>query len=538
MATTAPNIPLVWTTAPDEQGVRLEYRLKYKDGTYSASKVSSCLQPGGTRVLESRVELFQSSEIIVEDTRKRPKVAVTMRADPSEAALSVSDELELWCKISGISCSQETTSGSITLTFDASRWIMADWSSQTRPASWDSWTPDEGNIEVRFSGSKTEHSAGTVTAEEAVIPFVKTREEITVSATYGRATISPAPLPPGSESEISFSGYEWGTVVTLVANDPDECYTFDRWEYMGSDEDPHGINGSTSSTVTLTALPNYKPGEGYSYQARRTSYRAVYKRKQVTLTVAVSPQGAAQAPAPEVSDCGSSWQPIAPAPYDSCDYRFDHWSDEETDRRHSEMSPTSDITLTAIYTRIEHRLSVLVSGNGAGGYSVSPQQSTYHKGDEVYITVTPSAPCSYVDHVSGAARMSDGRYKVTMDDCSSYHTKYVYIYFYKYSYRVTTSVSPEGSGTVRPSSESNVPCGEYRTFTAVPATCSRFLRWSTGSTDPELRVLVNSNKSLVAYFEMLPLDHRLLHGRSTGQLLFTRSGGNLLWAGCHGQTEA
>jgi hypothetical protein len=134
--------------------------------------------------------------------------------------------------------------------------------------------------------------------------------------------------------------------------------------------------------------------------------------------------------------------------------------------------------------------------------------------------------------------MPDRRYKVTMDDCSSYHTKYVYIYFYKYSYRVTTSVSPEGSGTVRPSSESNVPCGEYRTFTAVPATCSRFLRWSTGSTDPELRVLVNSNKSLVAYFEMLPLDHRLLHGRSTGQLLFTRSGGNLLWAGCHGHTEA
>ena len=131
--------------------------------------------------------------------------------------------------------------------------------------------------------------------------------------------------------------------------------------------------------------------------------------------------------------------------------------------------------------------------------------------------------------------MPDGRYKVTMDNCSVPPTKYVDISFYKHYYSVTTSVSPEGSGSVSPSSEAYVPCGEYRTFTAVPSVCSRFLRWSTGSTDPELRVLVDSDKSLVAYFEASPVDHRLLHGRSTGQLLFTQSGGNLLWAGCRGQ---
>ena len=534
MATTAPNIPLVWTAADDEQGVRLDYTLIWKDG-HTTTGSSTCLQPGLSRTIVASNPNI-SSCTVTEDIRKRPKVTVTMRSDPPEAA-SASGGLELWCKISGISCAQVTTSGRITLTYDSAKWVLADEQGQTRPDSWSSGLLylDENVVGAEFSGGRTAYASGT-NAEEAIIPFVKTRESVTVTATYGRATMSPDPLAPGSESEISFSGYEWGTVVTLVANDPDECCIFDHWEYTGSGEDPHGIHGSTSSTVTLTALPNYKPYENHSYTPRYTSYKAVYRKKQVTLTVAVSPQGAAQAPDPEVYNCGSSWRPYAPSPTDSCDYKFDHWSDGETSQRHSRIYPTSDTTLTAVYTRIEHHLIVSVGGNGTGNYAVSPQKSTYHKGDEVYITVTPSAPCSYVDSVYGATRMSDGRYKVTMDDCSSSHTKYVDIYFYKYYYSVTTSVSPEGSGSVSPASESYVPCGEYRTFTAVPSACSRFLRWSTGSTDPELRVLVNSDKSLVAYFETLPIDHRLLYDRSTGQLLFTQYGGNLLWAGCRGQT--
>ena len=177
-------------------------------------------------------------------------------------------------------------------------------------------------------------------------------------------------------------------------------------------------------------------------------------------------------------------------------------------------------------------------GGEEGSYTVSPQQSTYHLGDEVYITVIPSNPCGRVLDVDGATLMPDGRYKVTMDDCSQYHTKYVRIYLYRLRYRVTTSVSPEGSGSVIPPWEDEPyrRCGEYSTYTAVPAACYRFLRWSTGSTDPELTILVDSDKSLVAYFEALPIDHHLLHGRSTGQLLFTQHGGNLLWAGCRGQT--
>lgn len=532
MATTAPSIPLVWTVGEDEQGVRLDYTLTWENGSVSTG-YSTCLEPGGVRTLVTNTAVKSCS--VTEDIRKRPKVVVTMESSPLGVA-SASGRLELWCRMSGISCPQSTTYGSITLTYDRAKWVPAE-SGQIRPDSWGSGLsrPSEGVVAATFYGSNTTYPENTTNKEVAIIPFVKTRECVEVSATKGRATMSPDPLPPGSEDGTACSGYEWDTDVTLVANDPDECCIFDHWEYWGSGEDPHGIHGSTSSTVTLKALPNYKPDVDSEYQARYSLYRAVYRKKQITLTVEVSPQGAAPAPAPEVDECGSSWSPYAPSPADSCDYQFDHWSDGETSQQHSRVYPTSDMTLTAIYTQIEHHLSVSVSGSGTGHYIVIPQQSTYHKGDEVGIKVVPDAPCSYVDSVGGATLMPNGLYKVTMDDCSSSHTKSVHIHFSKYYYSVTTSVSPKGSGSVSPS-WSNVLCGEYGTFTAVPSACYRFLRWSTGSTDPELRVLVTSDKSLVAYFEELPLDHHLLCGQSTGQLLFTQSGGNLLWAGCHGQT--
>lgn len=533
MATTAPNIPLVWTVGDNEQGVRLDYTLIWENGNISTGH-STCLEPGGVRTIASNSSIKKCD--VTEDTRKRPRVAVKMRSDPLEVA-TASGGLQLWCQMSGISCKQSTTSGSITLTYDRARWVPAGRQKWICPASW--WYgldhPSENVVQANFHGDKTEYPEGSVNAEEAVIPFVKTREIVQVSAEYGRATISPDPPPPEVADGTTLSGYEWDTDVTLVANDPDECYIFDHWEYRGDEEtDPHGIHGSTSSTVTLTALPEYKPRADSEYQPRYSLYRAIYKKKRITLTVEVSPQGAAQAPGPLVTECGSPWRPSAPYPTDSCDYRFDHWSDGETDQLHSLIYPTSDTTLTAVYTRIEHHLSVSVSGSGTGDYIVIPQQSTYHKGDEVGIRVIPDAPCSYVESVDGATLMPNGLYKVTMDDCSPSHTKYVRIYFSKYYYRVTTSVSPEGSGSVNPSS-AQVPCGEYGTFTADPAACYRFLRWSTGSTDPKLRILVTSDKSLVAYFEALPIDHRLLYDQSTGQLLFTQAGGNLLWAGCRRQ---
>ena len=534
MSTTAPNVPLIWTAAGDEQGVRLDYRLHWKNGDVSTG-YKTCLQPGQSVTVASNTGIA-STEVIKEDIRKRPKVAVTVGADPPEAA-QVSGGLELWCKISGISCTQVTTTGSVTLTYDRAKWVLNSWTTQTRPPSWSSGPSfiDENTIEVYFSGGRTEYSAGGVHPEKAVIPFLKTREVVTVnSSTGGRASVSPDPLPEVEDVPAAVSGYEWGTAVTLSAGTPDDCYEFDHWEYTGSGSDPHGIHGSRSSVVTLTALPNYKR-EGYSgYQIRESSYKAVYSKKQVQAAVLVSPPAAAVAPAPETLDCGSAWHPLAPLPESECDYRFDHWSDGETERRHSWVYPTSDIALTAVYTRIDHQLSVDVRGDGAGSYSVSPQQSTYHYGDVVYLTVNPNAPCSYLSGVYGADPLPDGRYKITMDACSSSHTKSVTIYLYKHYYRITTSVSPEGGGTVTPSSASYVPCGEYRTLTAAPAECHRFLRWSTGSTDPEIRVLVDADKALTAYFQVLPVDDHLLCARDGHRLLFTRYGGNLLWAGCDG----
>ena len=140
-----------------------------------------------------------------------------------------------------------------------------------------------------------------------------------------------------------------------------------------------------------------------------------------------------------------------------------------------------------------YTLSVSVSPSGAG--SVSPPDGQYDEGTQV--TLTATAASGYVfDHWSGDVTGASSSVTITMD-----RDKSVTAHFTA-QYALNTSVSPSGSGTVSPASDTYDE-GIVVTLTAKPASGYRFDHWSgaaTGTSSP-VTIIMDSDKSVVAHFK-------------------------------------
>lgn len=142
-----------------------------------------------------------------------------------------------------------------------------------------------------------------------------------------------------------------------------------------------------------------------------------------------------------------------------------------------------------------YELSVSVTPNNSG--SVNPMKGTYDENQSVTLIAEPS---TYFTFNAWGGDISSNSKQVTINMDSD---KHVVASFSKMSFNLDISVGTPSGGTVQPASGS-FEAGSTITVIADPAQSYLFDRWEgSTSNENEIEILMDSNKSLVAYFSKL-----------------------------------
>ena len=180
-------------------------------------------------------------------------------------------------------------------------------------------------------------------------------------STTGTGSGSVTLSPPGGS-------YSAGTVVTLTAT-PATGSSFTGWS---------GDLSGTTNPATITINGN-------------KAVTATYTQNPYTLTTNVNPSS------------GGTVTRNNNGPYHlndiviltespSAGYTFSAWSGDGTGTGTTRtVTITGNMAVTATYTQNTYTLTVTVSPTGGGTVTKSPNQSTYHYGDIVTLTESPSA---------------------------------------------------------------------------------------------------------------------------------------------------
>ncbi len=299
---------------------------------------------------------------------------------------------------------------------------------------------------------------------------------------------------PSSGGYVSPSGgtYDEEISVSLTAH-PYSGYTFDHWGGSAS-----GYSSSTS--VTMNSNKSV------------TAYFEEIQPEQYTLSVSSSPSsGGYVSPSGGTYDDGASVT-LTAHPYSG--YTFDHWGGSASGYSSStSVTMNSDKSVTAYFEEIQpEQYTLSVSSSPSSGGDVSPSGGTYDEGASVTLTAHPYSGYTF-DHWGGSASGYSSSTSVTMNS-----NKSVTAYFEEIQpeqYTLSVSSSPSSGGYVSPSG-GTYDEGASVTLTAYPNSGYEFDHWggSASGYSSSTSVTMNSNKSVVAYFE-----------KSTQHIEYTLDGG-------------
>jgi uncharacterized protein (TIGR02145 family) len=173
-------------------------------------------------------------------------------------------------------------------------------------------------------------------------------------------------------------------------------------------------------------------------------------------------------------------------------YGYSLWEFEVYD------APISQFSLTS---------NVLPAGSG----SVAPANGSYNAGTAVPLTATATTGYHFVNW-SGDASGTAAATSVTMNSSKNVTANFALNIT---TYTLSTSVLPAGSGTIA----LNPAGGSYNagttvTVTALPCSGYTFVSWSgaSSSTNSSIQVDMNSNQSLTAAFQLIPVNQWLSSG--------------------------
>jgi uncharacterized repeat protein (TIGR02543 family) len=307
-------------------------------------------------------------------------------------------------------------------------------------------------------------------------------------------TLTVNVYPSGSGRVVlSPSGgvYTAGTVVELTAI-PNSGYTFNMWggDLSGS-QNPTTITMNSNKTV----IAQFVSGGG---SGGTTTY--------YTLTVNISPTGGGNVVKNPDKQQYTAGESVVVGAIPSSGYQFLNWSgDISSTDNPLNVTITTNIVLTANFQQLSgggttYSLSVNVSPQGAGTVSLNPAGGSYTAGTQVTLTATPSS--GYVfSNWTGDLTGTTNPATITMN--SNKTVTAVFTQQQVQQYTLTTSVSPQGAGTVslNPAGGSYT-AGTQVTLTATPSSGYVFSNWTgdlTGTTNPAT-ITMNSNKTVVANF--------------------------------------
>jgi uncharacterized repeat protein (TIGR02543 family) len=176
----------------------------------------------------------------------------------------------------------------------------------------------------------------------------------------------------------------------------------------------------------------------------------------------------------------------------------------------------------------QYNLTTSVTPSGSG--SVSPSSGSYDSGVTVTLTATPSSGYAF-DYWSGNASGSSSTTSLVMDEHKSVIAHFTPVI---QSYTLTTNVSPSGSGSVSPSG-GTFDDGTAVALSATPAGGYVFDHWSgsASGTNPDTTVIMDSDKSVTAYFTSESLFSDDFSNPSSGWVTYSGSDGRVTYSnGC------
>ena len=271
---------------------------------------------------------------------------------------------------------------------------------------------------------------------------------------------------PANGGEVSGGGvYYYNEVATLQAT-ANEGYEFVGWS-DGSSENPHSVTVTGDATYTAT------------FSAVGATY--------YTVTTYVSPANAGSVTGAGTYEEGTSITLEAAA---NEGYTFDHWNDGSTQNPRT-VVVNNNLSFTAYFTAITY--TITTNASPAEGGTVTGG-GTYSYGATAVLTATPNANYSFQQWSDGNVN-NPRQIQVTGD--ATYTAVFMSSGGQTYVLKVESS-DPSlgmvfGGGTY--------PAGTEVQILAYPNTNAAFVRWDDGNTDNPRIVLMDSDKSFVAYFE-------------------------------------
>ncbi len=264
--------------------------------------------------------------------------------------------------------------------------------------------------------------------------------------------------------------YNNGATCTLTAT-PASGYQFQNWK-------KNGTIVSTNANYSFTVTEN-------------ATYTATFGEIPInyyTITTAASPTVGGTVSGGGTFQEGSSTTLTATA---NTGYSFSKWQDNSTTNPRT-ITVTQNATYTATFTQDHYTVSVYASP--ASGGTVSGGGSNFTYGSTATLTATPASGYEFQGWSDGS---TDNPHTVTVFGNATYTATFGEVgttYF-----TVTTSVTPEGSGTV--SGGGTYEAGTSIVLTATPNTGYTFLRWSDGSTTNPRTLTVTTDMSFTALFD-------------------------------------
>jgi len=233
---------------------------------------------------------------------------------------------------------------------------------------------------------------------------------------------------------------------------------------------------------------------------------------QYTLNTSVEPAGSGS-----VSPSGGSHNEGAPVKLTAKPnegYVFDRWSGDATGTSSSiTMTMNTNKDVTAHFSKKQavepaiNTFTVTFSAEPAGSGSIWPSGGSFEGGESVTFTASPHMGYIF-DRWSGDASGAMQSITVTVDGDKS-----IVVHFSvepeeepePLRFTLTTSVKPEGSGSIAPSGKSYQE-GFKITLTATPAKGYTFEGWSgdVSGTTETVNITMNSDKSVIAHFLPIP----------------------------------
>jgi uncharacterized repeat protein (TIGR02543 family) len=291
---------------------------------------------------------------------------------------------------------------------------------------------------------------------------------------------------PANSTGCPAGQYAAGASISLSGAIPDTGWQISSWT---------GTNNDTSTASTNTV----------SMPASVHSASVNYAQGQYTLTITSAHGAVARNPNQTTYAYGQVVQLTAtPDP----GWSFANWTGDATGSSNPvSVTMNGNKAVTANYTQNNYTLTVKIAGGG-GSVTKSPNQTSYHYGDQVTLTAVPIAGWTF-SAWSGDLTGSVNPATLTIQGNTTVTATFTQT---QTQYKLTVTKTGSGSGTVS-SSPAGINCGStcsanfnYNTIvtlTAAPASGSTFTGWSGAcSGTGTCRVTMTTAKSVSANFNV------------------------------------